>query len=464
MVRPRAAAVALVSALTFWLIGCGGGTTVPPPPPPPPNSGRPNPTLLTTLYRFLNGSDRWSTSGESERINYPLEAQTYYVAGQSATGRTALNRLVNSSGTDHADAVSDVSGYSQDMLLGYPWTSSVNPAMVQLAEAFNSSTGDYALLAPSETLPGYAPQPLAAYGYPRYGGLSEVELSLSAGGVTVESNEVAGGAIWRWNWNGVQFVNHADYGREIQDAFYFGTGPTNPTEAGDRLQFVDPSLRHGSPIIQFQNQATTQVTRAVPLEWDPTLFGGDEDHPVIWDTLVLGKDLELNFNNLGPVAKYTSHLILPNASLGLFAMPAGYLNSNFDRYWTYNAQSKTLVEVTSSMPDGCSTLPNPKGYAFTVNFGGIIMTDAATANAMGIYGVALSQGGSLSEWDMWKLFCWGDGPGESAGDNTTWSAVYGHGDDLLFPAGESTYNVYIITDTLQNVTARMDDLYGLGVR
>ena len=65
---------------------------------------------------------------------------------------------------------------------------------------------------------------------------------------------------------------------------------------------------------------------------------------------------------------------------------------------------------------------------------------------------------------MWRYFCWGDGPAETAGDNTAWSAVYGHGNDLLFLAGESTYNVYIITDTLQNVTARMDDLYALGVR
>ena len=459
------AAVTLVEALILTLISCGGGTSAPSPPPPPPSS-RPTPTLLTTLYRFLNGSDRWSTSGKSERINFPLEAQTYYVAAQSATGRTALNRLVNSSGTDHADAVSGVSGYSQDMLLGYPWTSSVNPAMVQLAEAFNSSTGDYALLVPSETLSGYASQPLAAYGYPRYGGLSEVMLSLSAGGVTVESNEVAGGAVWRWYWNGTQFVNHADYGREIQDAFYFGTSPYNPTEAGDFFNFSDQSLKHGSPVIECKNQGTTQITRAIPLEWDPRQFSGDEDHPVIWDTLVLGKDLELNFNNLGPVAKYTSHLILPATSYGVFAMPAGYLNSNFNRYWTYDAKSKTLIEITSAMPDGCPALLNGSfgGYAFTVNFGGIIMADSAAATAMGIYGVSLSQGGSLSYFAMWKFFCWGDGPSETAGDNTAWSAVYGHGDDLLFPAGKSTYNVYIITDTLQNVTARMDDLYGLGVR
>ncbi|PYV67481.1 MAG: hypothetical protein DMG96_39240 [Acidobacteria bacterium] len=106
-------------------------------------------------------------------------------------------------------------------------------------------------------MPGYNPQPLAAYGYPRFGNASEVLLSLSAGGVTVQSNAVAGGATWRWFWNGVQFLNHADSGREIQAAFYYGTTPDlNPNEAGDRLtfSFLDPSIKHGSPVQQFQTR------------------------------------------------------------------------------------------------------------------------------------------------------------------------------------------------------------------
>jgi hypothetical protein len=69
----------------------------------------------------------------------------------------------------------------------------------------------------------------------------------------------------------------------------------------------------------------------------------------------------------------------------------------------------------------------------------------------------------LSAWT-----CWGDGSAEGAGDNTAWSAAVGNGNgsgpDLVFPAGESTYNVYLISDTVQNVTARMDDLFVMGVK
>ena len=118
------------------------------------------------------------------------------------------------------------------------------------------------------------------------------------------------------------------------------------------------------------------------------------------------------------------------------------------------------------MPDGCLSLNGSSfgGYSFFVNAGGIIMSDAAGANAMGVYGVGVNQGGSVSYFAMWKFFCWGDGPSESASDNTAWSAVYGNGTDVLFPVGESTYNVYLISDSVQNVATRMDDLFRLGVR
>jgi hypothetical protein len=426
--------------------------------------------VLRSLYRFLsNGTDRVTTFGPNERATYPLEAQVYYVPDQLDNSRVTLNRVVNAGGSDHADSTTSLSGYTQDIVLGYPWSSAAVPGVVQLTEAFDSSTGDYALLSPNESLPGYNPAPMAAYGYPRYGGAAEVLLSLSAGGVTVQSNAVAGGTTWRWYWNGIQFLNHGDYGREIQGAFYFGTSLLNPNEAGDRLTFsyLDQSLKHGSPILRLENQGNTQYTRAIPLDWDPTQYGGDQDHPVIWDSLVLGKDLTLNFKNLGPVAQYTTHLILPSETRGTLADPAGYLLSSFNRFWTYDAQSKVLNEVTAAMPDGCASLSNPNvfgGYAFFVDFGGIIMSDAAGTNAMGIYGVSAARGGSVSNLDMWKFYCWGDGPSETASDNTAWSAAYGNGTDVVFPAGESTYNVYLITDTVQNVTVKMDDLFATHAR
>ena len=61
-------------------------------------------------------------------------------------------------------------------------------------------------------------------------------LSLTAGGVTVKSNPAAGGTVWSWVWDGIEFINNWDFGREMQSALFPGDAEgSNPTEAGDDL-------------------------------------------------------------------------------------------------------------------------------------------------------------------------------------------------------------------------------------
>jgi hypothetical protein len=211
--------------------------------------------------------------------------------------------------------------------------------------------------------------------------------------------------------------------------------------------------------VRFENQGNTQITRAVPLNWDPTVFGGDLDHPIIWDTLILGKDLTLNFNNMGPVAKYTTHLVLPAFALGTLAIPTGYLRGNFNRFWTYDAQFKRLTEVTSQVPNGCG---NNSAYTFKANYGGVIISDVTLAYAMGVYGVSISKGGPVSFYGLYSYPCGSSDTSEDVWNFNVWAEVRGNG-DILFPAGDSSYNTYVITESLQSVAARMDDLYLAGV-
>jgi hypothetical protein len=441
-------------------------TSTPSPPPPPPQQAPP-PLILRTLYRVLvNGTDRTTTFGPSERSVYPLEAQLYYVPDAPASDRTTLNRMVSAGGTDHADAIGPMNGYSVDETLGYPWSTTSFPGLTQIQEGFNSATGDYAMLTPQENLPAYIFQPLAPSGFPRYGNAGEVLLTLSAGGITVESNAVAGGVVWRWFWNGVQFINNGDYGREIQSDFYYPASSNyNPTEAGDSYHRDNPVLAHGSPLFRFENQGSTQFTRAVPLNWIAEVFGGDPDRPVIWNQMVLGKDLTLDFNSMGSVAKYSTHLVLPTATKGTFEAPVIYLRSNFNRFYTYDAESISLNEVTSQLPSGCNF---SAGYIFSPHFGGAIISDASGANAMGIYGADDANGGSVNFFSISNFICVGDGPGESAGDTVAVAAVkggFGGNDNIfVFPAGESIYNTYLTSGTLQNVTAQMALLYTMGAK
>jgi hypothetical protein len=414
----------------------------------------------------VNGADRMSSYGPNERTMYPLEAQTFYVAEQPGSDRVAVNRLISADGADHADATGTMPDYTLDQLLGCAWSAASFPGLVPLLEASNSASGDYAMVFPAEMLPGYISQPLAAYGYPRYGSAGEVLLSLSAGGITVQSNAVAGGATWRWFWNGTQFVNNFAYGRQIQADFYYPTSPDyNPTEAGDSLPRDIPALGHGSPLIRFENQGMTQITRAVPLNWMPATFGGDADRPVIWNQMVIGKEVTLNFNNLGPVARYTTHLVLPTATRGTFEAPNLSLRSNFNRFWIYDAPSRSLQEITSQVPLGCNFAGS---FIYTPNFGGAVVSDASGTFALGVYGADDRNGGSVNYFNIGNYVCAGDGPGESATDTVVIAAVKGgfggNDNNFVFPSGESMYNVYIVNGTVQGVAALMDKLYALGAR
>ena len=184
----------------------------------------------------------------------------------------------------------------------------------------------------------------------------------------------------------------------------------------------------------------------------------------------MGKDLTLNFHNLGPVGQYSTYLKIPNSlPKAQIEIPAVYVPGKFNVYWTYDAAKQTLTPVTGQVPDGCATKP-PKGYAYsTFDFGGVIVsdgTDQSTAHAMAIYGVNRSQGGSVNYFTLWNItnateckFKPGTGPGDFS--NSKLAAV--HGPDTI-SKGETTYHTWVMTGSIKNVTSYMRSLYTAGVK
>jgi len=176
--------------------------------------------------------------------------------------------------------------------------------------------------------------------------------------------------------------------------------------------------------------------------------------------MILGKDVTLNFDNMGPVAQYTTHLVLPVASFGTLAMPTGYLRGNFNRFWTYDAQARRLTEVTAQVADGCSN--GNLSFPFYTNYGGVIISDVTGAYAMGVYGVSTANGGQISFFGLYSYPCAPGDTSENSWNFNVWAAVRGNG-DILFPAGDSSYNSYVITESVQNITKLMDNLYTAGI-
>ncbi|HEY0069312.1 MAG TPA: hypothetical protein VGE04_05020 [Chloroflexia bacterium] len=424
-------------------------------------------TRLNILWRVKPGGDYMTTTASGERNAFPPADAVAYVPANNVSSTSALYRLLRAG--DHMDSLTaGEAGYSTEGILGYPFSTSTAVQGLGQLYRYVNGVGDHALGRPDESgafaAKGYTTvQPLNAWAYPRFNRTTDSMLAISGGGVTLESNAVAGGALWHWTWNGNQFVNNRDYGRQIQAGLFWGpvSNRSAPTEAGDEFSDVNlnPEVRHGSPNSLLMNVGTIQKTRAIPLDWWPGAQGGGQDNPVIYSQMDIGKNLQVNFNNMGAVVRYDTRWYLPNtltsADIPEIEIPTSYLRGFLNTYWTYNAATDQLQSVT---PPNCPGPTDPnQNVGFTTNYGGVIVSDAAGTRAMGVYGKNVAVGGSVSYYTLWDFRCNTSQTGEFDPAASKMSAVWS-------PAQGRTaayrYTVtWLASGTLTDVRQKMRSLY-----
>jgi hypothetical protein len=310
-------------------------------------------------------------------------------------------------------------------------------------------------------------EPLALYGYRRYGRADTLFATLAAGGVTIRSNLVAGCSLWSWEWNGGEFVNVHDLGRQIQTSVGFTHGKigVNPTEAGTRYSSsgLRPAIRQGAPCASVTTVGTTtasptQRTRAVPLEWVPELLGGGPANPVAFPRMLVGKDVTLNYAGLGPVARYVTVVHVPVAyrPSGV-EIPSVYLTGDLRELTLYDAATDTERRLRVQ----CDSLygDNPAS-----GFGGVIASSRDGSRAFGLYGVHVERGGSVTRpragFGYSRHNCRSLGSGASDNPTTKLRALNQEG----LVAGENRFTTYLVSGTRADVQRLMRRLYEIRAR
>ncbi|RKX44508.1 MAG: hypothetical protein DRP64_06405 [Verrucomicrobia bacterium] len=419
--------------------------------------------------------NRMSSSDYFEYLNNNEEGAYYYISADQTPGTVPLYRLYHSGLDDYMTSTrTDELGYALDITLGYAYTNQL-PGTVEITRWYDSSSDDHAIRRPGEAAPdfgSYTAQnlPDTVYGYPRYGLSDSADmLSLTGGGVEIKSNKAAGGAIFSWMYGGKEFININDYGRQLQAAYFAPhtegevTWATNPTEAGSRWTFstYGDDRKQGSPIITATNVGLTQITRAVPLDFTQNeSFGGGVYNPIIWPTASLGKDITLDYNGMGAVAKYETHLRVP-ADVGAGAwheIPTAYMTGDFTRFWTYNAETSALALVTPASNTGGLYQAGPDFDG--IHYGGVIISLPGDNTAMGVYAVSLEKGGSMTHMNLYNFT--GIGGGGNPLNNATAKWAVGTGGFGFDDDYEYIFTTWVICGTLAEVTAHMDSLYVQG--
>ena len=420
------------------------------------------PTPLHVLWRVDRDGDRTTSAVASERdlLGGSPEGQQFYIP---ATGSNTLYRTFSPVRGDHRDSLrrSGPGGYVQDGVLGSPWAScGAVPGLKPILDGVNPASGDHATMRPDEILPGYTVQRQLGCGYQRYGTAGEDLLTTSAGGVTVSSNRVAGGSVWRWTYRGVQYVNTYYYGREIQGAIFIDHW--NPTEAGDGLgDSQHPADIHGSPLLAESTGPATQSTRATPLEFSVNRT----DAPSVWKDITLGKNLTLDFMGMGPVVLYETVVTTKHRLEGdwqtYIQAPAVFVRPIFRRYFTYDAAAPAVApqEVYPGDYDLAGVQYRPPS-----GFGGIVVADDTLEHAMGLYAVGTAvPGGTIEDFSMAKYFTDAQAAQDSSENAPGTSGMDAHSQQPI-RAGTTRYRTWIITGTLTEVASLMTALHEANVR
>ncbi len=188
------------------------------------------------------------------------------------------------------------------------------------------------------------------------------------------------GAVHSLTWNGQEFINSTDHGRQLQSASSFssdgkhGAEAFNPTEAGSRDDGAGPNstsrLLH-SVATEAALQTTTQMAFWL------TPGQKSEGHPAINTTKLsnhlLAKRVQIGLPDFPHVIRYDVTFTLPlneRHSFAQFEALTGYMPEVFRSFWTFRPQTGELQPIDFG--------PGEQSFP-------IVLSTESGSHAMGIY-------------------------------------------------------------------------------
>lgn len=250
------------------------------------------------------------------------------------------------------------------------------------------------------------------------------------------------GAIHSLSWDGVEFLNDTDHGRELQSACSFDISPVanaetyNPTEAGSRKDGAGPtSTSHLLEIAASGNHLRTRTKMAFWLA--PGERSADQlaRNTNTLSDYILTKDVRIGFQGNSSVLDYRVTFTVPEKAHHVsaqFEALTGYLPPEFEKFWQVNVQTRKL----DPLGDGPGEIKNP-----------IVLATADGRHAMGIFAPSQNQSATTGpSYGRWKF---------SDARVVKWNCVFRVYDAVAIPAGDYSYHLLVPVGTLAEVEAML---------
>ena len=256
--------------------------------------------------------------------------------------------------------------------------------------------------------------------------------------ITITTTERLAGAIGSLVWDGKEFINSYDHGRELQSATSFNNMSEclNPTEAGSAH---DDTGSTSTSFLQYLYASGNYLeTQTQPAFWiqpgDTAPLCGYAVNTSERASHYFHKKVTIGMPDMPHVIQYNTEFdIPPNTSytLGAFEVLTAYMPPDFSVFWNYDPVSYQLTPLS----DGPGEQQVP-----------IIFSTTDSSYAMGIYSPDLPD--STYPDDGYGRFRYDD--------CTKWNCVF-----KKSPVESGTYKFrsYVLVGSLTNVEVSMSQLY-----
>ncbi len=211
-------------------------------------------------------------------------------------------------------------------------------------------------------------------------GAAQIRSAPGPSQIVITTTARLAGAIDSLRWNGREFIDSFDHGRQLQSASNLDCGTPikgetfNPTEAGSRRDGVGPTS--SSRLLHMRVEPDALQTLTQMAFW---LAPGEKSGPnpaknttVLSDHLLL-KRLRIGYKQMPQVIPYEVVFSLPigeHHTEAVFEALTGYMPPEFSQFLQYDPREKELRPLS----DGPGEIPHP-----------VVLSLPEGTHAMGIY-------------------------------------------------------------------------------
>lgn len=254
------------------------------------------------------------------------------------------------------------------------------------------------------------------------------------------------GAIHSLTWNGKEFIDSTDHGRQLQSASNLDlastfTGETfNPTEAGSRHDGAgNKSTSRLLHYIAKENQLQTTSQMAFWLRPGEKSSGHLAKNSTILSDHLLTKRVTIGHQDLGNVISYDVTFGVPigeSHRYAQFEAVTGYMPAEFNRFWVFDPASKQFASLADG--PGEQSLP-------------VVLATVDGQFAMGIYSPQQpSPGFNNAGYGRWNF---------GSEQVVKWNCVFRIRDPHGVAPGDYSFKTFVIVGTLEDVRLAMIRLH-----